>query len=325
MKKWLICIVVCGMLTVFAGLAPAGEKSGDMTGGDSSRSGDRGVAKVNGVEISSAALSKTEDLIRAQNLKAGRSSDDREVRREAIDRLIFQELIHQRARQIGMKAEEKDLELYLEKYKASAGSDEAYREFLRRENVSEKDLRDEAERGILIQKLYDQEVSAGVVVSDEEIRAEYEREKDKFVIAETIVLADVIFLLDPEESSSIKKAEEVLKLLRDEMKDPSELESDGTFVVREITNPQGLDLPLREAARKLKDGELSGVIKTQGNLHIIKLRKHSPEKQMAFDNVKQMIENNLKAEVRKKRKEEWKSGLKKNARIEILMSGTGEK
>ena len=139
------------------------------------------------------------------------------------------------------------------------------------------------------------------------------------------MLDDVLFFLDPEDSSSVKKAEEILKVLRDGMKDPSELESDGTFVVRELVNPGGIDLPLREEARKLSEGQLSGVIKTEGNIHIIKLKTYSQKKQFGFDDVKRMIENNLKAEALKKRMEEWKSELKKDARIEILMKGTGEK
>ncbi|MFZ2198055.1 MAG: SurA N-terminal domain-containing protein [Thermodesulfovibrionales bacterium] len=325
MKKAFLLIFLWGILAGCAGLVPAGEKSGDITGGDSGGSENSGIAKVNGVEISSSALSKTEGLIREQNLRTGRDLKDGEIRREAIDRLILQELIFQKARQLGIKAEEEKLDLYIEKMKESAGSDEAYREFLSREKVSEEDLRNEAERAILIQSLYDKEVSSGVVISEEEMRAEYEREKDNFVIPEKIVMDDVIFFLDPEDSSSIIKAEAVLKILRDERKDPSELKSDGSFAVRELANPVGIDLPLREEAMKLSEGQLSGVIKTGGNIHIIKLKTYSQKKQFGFDDVKQIIENNLKAGARKKRMVEWKSELKKDAKIEILMKGTGEK
>ena len=325
MKKAFLLIFLWGILAGCAGLVPEGEKSGDMTGGDSIGNENLIIAKVNGAEISSSAHSKTEELIREQKLQAGRDSKDSEVRKEAIDRLILQELIFQKARQLGMKAEEEKIELYIKKMKEGAGSEEAYREFLSREKFSEKDLRNEAERILLIQSLYDKEVSSGVVISEEQMRAEYEREKDKFVIPEKIVLDDVLFFLDPEESSSVIKAEEILKVLRDGMKDPSELESDGTFAVRELANPVGIDFPLREEARKLSEGQLSGVIKAGGSIHIIKLKTYSQKKQFGFDDVKQMIENNLKAEARKKRMEEWKSELKKDARIEILMKGTGEK
>jgi parvulin-like peptidyl-prolyl isomerase len=329
MKKWFL-FLMCGILAGCAGHGPAdrgsvsrpGESPHAETGTIEDR---RSAARVNGVEISAGSLLKTESLIRAQNMKAGRESKDEDVRREALERLIVQELIYQRAAEIGIMAEEKEVDLYIEKLRTDAGSDEAYNEFLSRENITETYLRDEARRSIVIQNLYDQEVAAGVVISEDEMRAEYEREKDKFMIAETIVLTDIIFFLDPEESSSVQRAEALLKLLRDEKKEPSELESDGTFVVREITNPQGMDYPLREEARKLQDGEFSGVIKTEGNIHIIKLRKRSPEKLMDFENVKRMIENNLKAEARKKRMEEWKSELKENAGIEILMNGAGEK
>ena len=318
MKKTFFLIFLWGILAGCAGLSPAGEKSGDMTGGDSIGNGGRAIAKVNGVEISSRELSRTEDIIRARNLKAGQDSKNDEVRREAIDRLILQELLYQRARQMGMKAEEKELEAYIQKIRESAGSEEAYQEFLLKENLSEKDLKAEAERSILIRDLYAQEVAARVVVSDQDMRAEYEKEKDKFIIPEKIVLTDVVFLLDPEDSGSVKKANEVLEILRNEKKDPSELESDGSFVVRELKNPGGTNFPLREAARKLKEDELSGVINVGGNIHIIKLKTYSREKQLDFDAVKQMIGNNLRAEAGKKMLQEWKVELKKSADIEIF-------
>ena len=317
MKKTFFILFLCGILAGCAGLSLAGEKSGDMTGGSSIENRGRGIVKVNGVEISSGALSKTEDLIRAQNLEAGRDSKDDEVRREAIDRLVLQELIYQRAGQLGMKANEKDIDLYIQKVRESAGSEEAYQEFLLREKLSEKDLRTEAERSILIRDLYAEEVTSRVVVPEQEMRAEYEKEKDKFTIPEKIVLTDVIFLLDPKDSSSIKKANDVLDILRDGKKDPAQLESDGSFVVRELTNPGGTDLPLREEAAKLKEGELSGVIITGGNIHIIKLRTYSRKKLFEFDAVKRMIENNLRAEATKIRLQEWKTKLKSSADIEI--------
>jgi parvulin-like peptidyl-prolyl isomerase len=330
MKKWFFIIFVCVMPVVCAGPAPADEKSGVLTqeGGTPEAGiaeGKRIIAKVNGVEISERSLLKTEDIIRAQNLKAHRGSEDREVRKEALERLILQELIYQKAVEMGMKVDEKELDPYVERIRTNAGGEEAYLEFLSKEKLSEKDLRKETERHLLIQGLYNQEVAAKVVVSEEEMRAEYERNKDKFVIPEKIVIDDVIFFLDPEDSSALKKAEEVLKVLRDEKKEPSELESDGTFVVREITNPRGVNLPLVEAARKLSEGELSGVIKSGGNIHIIKLKTYSQEKQFGFDDVKRLIENNLKEEARKKRLEEWRSELRKNARIEILLKGADEK
>ena len=329
MKKWMLIVFVCGMLAGYASLAPADEKSGNRAGesgptetGISEKR--RIIARVNGVEISEGSLSDTEALIRAENMKAGRNIEDKAVRKEALERLILQELIYQRARETGMKADEKEIALYIDKMKANAGSDEAFRKYLLRENLSEKDLRAVTERNVLIRKLYDQEVSARAVVSDEEMRAEYEREKSRFVIPEKIVLDDLIFFLDPEDSSSVKKAEEMLRVLRDEKKDLSTLESDGTFVVRELTNPQGRDFPLLEAAGKLREGELSGLIKAGGNIHIIRLKKHSLEKQFVFDDVKRMIENKLRTDAQNKLKEKWRSDLKKNARIEILLKDTGE-
>lgn len=284
------------------------------------------VARVNGVDLSLKALISMEGLIRMQREQAakagheaGGSADSWEA---ALDRLIIQELMYQKAKSMGMKAEEKDIVHAIAALKKNLGGEEAYKLFLEKEKTTEEDLRAELERGQVLKDIYTQEVDDKVVVTEEDLKTEYEREKRKFTISEKTVLADVVFFLDINDKKSQDKAEEVLKkILADGDRNPWNLVPDSTFIVREYTLPEEGEMVLREEAKKLKEGEVSGVIKTGDSIHIIKLMKYSAEKQFAFDEVRGMIEKNLKAQARQKRADEWKEELKKPAKIEILSPG----
>jgi parvulin-like peptidyl-prolyl isomerase len=74
---------------------------------------------------------------------------------------------------------------------------------------------------------------------------------------------------------------------------------------------------LYAAARKLKAGGLSGVIKTSDGLHIIKLKTYSPERQLSFDEARGSLEGKFRVEAQQKRLEEWGRELRTNAKIEL--------
>ena len=74
---------------------------------------------------------------------------------------------------------------------------------------------------------------------------------------------------------------------------------------------------LEEAAFKLKPGEVSGLIWTEGTWFVVKVEERKPEQVVPFEQAK----DRLRAELEKKRASElmeaWVSGLRGKAKIEI--------
>jgi parvulin-like peptidyl-prolyl isomerase len=87
--------------------------------------------------------------------------------------------------------------------------------------------------------------------------------------------------------------------------------------VREVEVRKEKERELYEEAKKLQVGGLSGVITTPDSLHILRLKKFTPEKQLTFDQAKASLEGNLKREAVQKRMLEWEAELKRGATIEI--------
>jgi parvulin-like peptidyl-prolyl isomerase len=61
------------------------------------------------------------------------------------------------------------------------------------------------------------------------------------------------------------------------------------------------------------------VIREEDGLHIIKVMKREPERQLSFEEARPQIEIELKRPLIEKRKQEWEAELKKKAKIEILL------
>jgi len=296
------------------GQKQAGEEmNGDKAGGPA-KTEEAVVAKVNGVPITRGSLERMVTKIAqetaAQEKKVLEEIDRGELREKALDRLIFQELVYQRARHEGIKADQKDIDAAMDKMKAQAGGEEAYRKFLEGISKTEDDAR---------------EISDKVTVSEDDVKREYEREKDKFVIPEVVSVIDVIFFLDAGKAESFKKAEELReKIVGDKDKNPWNLVPDGTFVVRELAIKKATDEELYKEARKLKEGELSGVIKTNDSLHLIQLKKYSPENRLTFEQMKTFVERKLISARKQELIKKWDEELRKGAKIEIMVSEKGK-
>jgi PPIC-type PPIASE domain len=163
-------------------------------------------------------------------------------------------------------------------------------------------------------------------VSEDDLKREYEKNKAAFLTPEKILVIDVVLFMIAGDKDSGKKAGIILSKIRDDPDmNPKNLEPDGTFIVREYELKKDKEKELYEAARKLREGELSGIITTPDSLHIIKIRQYSPENQLPFERVRGYIEGQLLAAARQKKLKEWEAELKKDAKIEIVEIKESEK
>lgn len=286
------------------------------------------VAKVNGAEITMTSLIAMMNSVGGQMSQGhgGATPDREEIRKFALDRLILQETAYQKAKAAGILAEQKNIDNALTNFKMNIGGEEEYKKFLEREKLTEGDLRAQVERRLVLETIYAREVLDKISVPEDKLKKEYEKEKSKFTAPEKISLIDVVILSNAsdKDTGAGDKAGEVLRKIKDSNNDPWRLVLDGSFIVRAYEPKQPKDSELIEVARKMKEGELSDVIKVGDSMHIIKLEKYEPEKQLAFDEIRSAIENKFKAEAQQQRMKEWSEELKRNAKVEILMPGASK-
>lgn len=276
------------------------------------------VARVNGSEIT------MDRVIRMMNrigpIKDADQKDSLQaVKKIALEQLIMQELALQQARSVNIRPGTDDIDAAIANLKENLGGEQAYKEFLEKQAVTEAEVRADAERGLTLERLYDQEVTRKASVPEDQLKQEYEREKHRYIVPEKVVVTDVYFVKKGDKAPSLKNAKKIrTRINNDPAKDPWKLVLDGTFLVRTIELQKEKHRELYKAAKKMQPGQLSSVIRSDDGLHIMTLKSSSPERQLTFDEVKPSLENKFIVAARQDRLHEWERELKRDAAIEIV-------
>ena len=297
--------------------APATEQQVKKIGLDEARN--IVAARVNGVDITLDKVIILTNRMEGQisNPHAGPSIET--IQREALDRVILLELAYQHAKALGITADSKAVDAALAEIKAKAGGDKEYRKFLEQSNMSEEQLKSQVEKNLILESVYKQEVLDKISLPEEKITEEYEKNKSFFIQPEKISVVDVVISSGSSVKEAEARAEDIMKKISEKANDPHKLTPESTFTVRDYEPDKEKDKELIEAARKLKPGDISGVIKTADGLHIIKLVEYKPEKTHTLAQVKDLIEKKLRTDIQNEKTREWFEGLKKDAKIEIIV------
>src|SRR5574341_357048 len=279
---------------------------------------DTDVKKIIVAKVNSAALNMDAyiDTLNSLPDKSGPETlEERKMR--ALDALVLKELAYQRALSQGLVADPAQVEIAFVNFKDSLGGSEAYQEVLAKKNTTDTGIRSGIEREMTINLIHKREVMDRIIIPDEDLRKEYEKEKKYYITVEKTKVIDV-FLLKDEGKVSQKKAKELLKKIKaDPNKDPWKLTLDGTFIVRHLSAHKERDKAIYEAGKTMKPGGLSGVIRdSAGLLHIIKLIEYIPERPLTWDELKPILEEKMKAGREEKRTQEWEQELRTGAKIE---------
>jgi len=271
------------------------------------------VAQVNNKDITMDALIMMMNTLPGKNDKTPETFEERKTR--ALESLVLLELAYQRATALGLTVDPRKVDIALDNLRQNIGGEKEFAEFLAGQHKTEAELRSEIERSLTINLIYTRDVVDMVVVPEDELRKEYEKEKQQLLQPEKMSVIDV-YLLRTDGTAARKRAEELLvKIKADPRQDPWKLVLDGTFTVRQLSVRRDRDRELYEAARKLKPQELSSIIQASTGLHIIKLENYSPERPLTFDEAKPLLVERLKGPYQEKRTREWEQELKKDAKI----------
>ena len=280
------------------------------------------VAKVNGSEVTLDALLRAMNQIAR---KYARGTDPMaaqwaaQIKSEALERVIFEELAVQEAKRQGINPANEEINKAIQQSKERAGSDDAFREYLHELGMDEEGYRAQIERRHRYERIIDQEIFAKAKVEEKHLKKEYKKVKHQYVTPEKLFVDDVFFIMKGDEKRVRARAEEVLKVVRTkEDKDVYDQVLDGTFIVRRLEVKAHRHPAIYQAAKKMDVGELSHVIKDQDGFHIVKVAIKNPAEQQPYEKVRGLLEQQFKSAAVEEIRNEWHKALKKKADIEIL-------
>lgn len=297
---------------------------------------DKAVAKVNGEVLTDRDLLREMYTIfpYARQHSGFPRGMEPEIRKGALQMMIFEELVYQEALRRKMTISPEQLNRAVRDFrKQQFTAAVQYKEYLRQEcKGSEQVLRGKIRRSLLIDAVLAAEVNQKSVVTLVAAKAYYEKNPKQFQKSE-IFHIQTISIIPPQSSGSAgqqeakKRAEDALKqakaatnyrefgLLAEKLSD------DDWHVNMGDRKPQdagALPPPIVEAARKMKVGDVSDLFQFGANYTIFRLHAHTPARKISF----QEAQKQLRADLQKTRTAELRTGLnqrlQKNAKVEIL-------
>jgi peptidyl-prolyl cis-trans isomerase C len=296
---------------------------------------DKPVARVNGVVL------KQRDLLRQMvemfpysEQHGGFPKDlEPQIRRGAMDMLIFNELAYQEAKRRGMTVAPARVTRTETQFRKRFPSRQVYQQYLQLEaNGSPKIMRQKIERALLIEDFLKAEVTRKARLMPAELKKYYETNAQKFERKEMIHIQSISFL-PPEgaNAEALKQARRKAEDAAQKAKITKSYEDFGLLAEKVSEDdfrvnmgdhkPMGFDqLPpeIVKAASKMKPGDVSGLIQLGSAYTIFRLVGHTPAGKVPFAEAKPKLHTELQKQKTEQVRAALGKTLRANAKIEKL-------
>ncbi len=294
------------------------------------------AASVNGKVIKRAELEREIlNLTHRYSTQMQDSTIPDDLESKALDNLITKELLYEASQKAQIKVEDSEVDKNLQQEISKFPNKEAFDSVLKRENITEDELKSAIRYGIAIQTYVEDMYVSKTSVLDEELKTYYDSNPALFKHPEMVKASHILIKLDPQadEAQKIearKKIDDIAKkltagedfaeLAKNYSECPSSANGGDLGSFRRGQMVQAFE----DAAFSMNPGEISPVVETHFGFHIIKVSEKQPEGTFPFEEVKPQIQQVLTREKVQKLLEKDIENLKSKADIETFPS-TNEK
>ncbi len=246
--------------------------------------------------------------------------------KEILSELIDEKLAESKAKELGIKVTEAELNEFVKRImQQNFLTEEEFTEKLKQSNMTFEDFKSNIRKDLLREKLLSQEVRGKIIVSDESIRNYYENNKAKFQTPDSVRLSAIFLPLDPvEHQKTVESAFQILKrirsgerfeeLVKEYSVGPGKNASGslGLFKISEL-HPE-----LAKVIRNLKQGEVSEPLLLGNYVQILKVEERLGGVEAPFEEVKEVIREELYREELQRRFREFVEELKASSYVKVL-------
>jgi peptidyl-prolyl cis-trans isomerase SurA len=283
------------------------------------------VVLASEVEEKAAPLLSDVSKVTDPDKRAARAAS---LRHEVLERLIDDELILQQAVELKLSVTSEQIDSSIEEIKKQNNiDDDQLREALRAQGMSMANYRADLKRQLLRFRVLNIAVGSRVNVSDEEVKAYYERHMKGS--ANVQVRASHIFVAIPDgadlatakekqaQANKIlerAKTEDFAKLAR-ELSDDAATRAEGGdlgFFGKDM-----LPKPIEELVFAMKPGEIRGPVRADRGFHVIKLVDRKVKDAKPLDDVKDDIRMQLRQKDMERQTKIYLTELRKKTLVDI--------
>jgi peptidyl-prolyl cis-trans isomerase C len=266
------------------------------------------VATVNESVITQKDFDDEIGRVRQMFLSRGKALSDSElagIKKEVLESLINRELLYQESQKKGIEADEAAVDDQIGRLKKRFSSEAEFQSALSKMNLSESAIRSQMRQEMAIQKLIDEQFAQKVTVSNTESRAYYDSNPDSFHQPEEVRASHILIKVDPQAGESEKaKARREIEAIQERLRKGEDFPDLAREFSQGPSSARGGDLnyfsrgqmvkPFEDVAFALRPGEVSGIVETKFGYHLIKVTDKKPEATIAYEDIKERIQQYLK-------------------------------
>ncbi len=247
------------------------------------------------------------------------------VKKDILNQIIEDKLVLSRAKELGIKITESEINERLDYIKKGFPSEDAFYDTIKTQGVTIANLKDRYRDQLMIKKLVDYEVKSKISVLPSETNAYYEKHKDLFRENDKYRVKNI--LIKAKDAVSYELAKVEIDNIYNKLKEGGNFDDLARQYSQGPNAEKGGDMgyikkgqmleALDNAVFKLTLGEFSEPVKSEIGYHIFKAEDIKYGRQASLEEVQKDIQVIIFQEKFKTQVNEWLAGLKKKAYISI--------
>jgi len=285
------------------------------------------VARVNDLLITQSEFDRR--VAMAEKAARGSTSLD-EVRRTVLEDLIREKLLEERAREVSVTATDEEVTAAVARVKAQYNltTDEAFDASLAQSGLTRDDLKRQMRQTITLQKVIGRDVASKLELTDDQLRLEYERQKEQlYAIPESARVAEILLNFLPSDAEARQKAVAKIEEIRARIKSGTPFADLAKEFSEGGTRDKGGDLGTVNKGELVE--ALDAVIFTTppveypppailpGSIHLFRVTDFHPAGFKTFSAVKEDLRKRISDDLYEKRFTEYMDKLRRDAFVKI--------
>jgi len=231
--------------------------------------------------------------------------------KQLLDRMIDQKLIQQAAKEKGVTATEQQVRERMDEMKEQFGGDASFQMYLAQYGITEDMLKQDVRNQLLIEGLLKPEIK----ISEEEIKAYFEENKDMFGEPEQVKARHILVETEAQAKeirAKLDQGESFEELAKQYSTDEASKANGGDlgYFKRGDMVPE-----FEEVAFSLKPGETSQPVKSQFGYHIIRVEDHKQPVPAKYEEKKEDIRQQILQQKIAEKMEPWLNELRNKAKV----------
>ncbi|MCR1822893.1 MULTISPECIES: peptidylprolyl isomerase [Terrisporobacter] len=243
------------------------------------------VAKINDVDVSKEEYKKTEEFLYATGYVEKNEKNSDKVNNDILSFIIDNEVAYQEAQKENIKVKDSDVNEKVEQLKETLENNTSYKEKLESAGITEDFLKEQVKKDLTVAK-YKENFIKDIKVTDKEMEAYYNNNKDQFNVKEVKASQILISTLDEDNKEVSKEQKEKLKEKAQSILDKVNNNEDFASLAKKYSDDKnsgkdGGDLgyfaknekniEFTKEVFKLDTNQVSNLIETSYGYHIVKV------------------------------------------------------